>query len=198
MLQALQRQRPPTAYRPLFGQRTKKFGFDYSDIFSNHMVIFLHGGDCTEDINEHLRGHLQSVKDFKTCSADTVLRGIKELSTQTDEIQSESKVWHQFNINQKLNGLMTKSLLLTGQLRRGNQDYTFDYDNQVIATEKYDSQRTYKKFDGYQPGIGSIGKLVVVLFYMKFLKEKKSCSLTHKKVLEIDVKTFFAVSRIKK
>lgn len=145
------------------GKRTKKFGFDYSDIFSNHMAIFLHGGDCTEDINEHLRGHLQLVKGFKTCSADTVLRGIKELSTQTDEIQSESKVWHQFNVNKKLNGLMAKSLLLTGQLRPGNQDYTFDYDNQVIATEKYDSQRTYKKFDGYQPGIGSIGKLVVYI-----------------------------------
>jgi hypothetical protein len=103
------------------------------------------------------------VKGFSVCSADTVLRGIKELSTETDEIQSESKVFHQFNTNKKLNGLMAKSLLLTGQLRRGNQDYTFDYDNQVIATEKYDSQRTYKKSDGYQPGIGSIGKLVVYI-----------------------------------
>lgn len=145
------------------GKRVKTFGFDYSDIFSNHLAIFLHGGDCTEDINEHLSGHLRSVKGFKTCSADTILRGIKELSTETIEIEGGSKVWHQFNINKRLNDLMVKSLLLTRQLRQGSQDYTFDYDNQVIATEKYDSKRTYKKIDGYQPGIGSIGKLVVFI-----------------------------------
>lgn len=145
------------------GKRVKTFGFDYSDIFSNHMAIFLHGGDCTEDVNEHLREPLRLVRGFNVCSADTVLRGIKELSTDTLEIQSDSQVWHQFNINERLNGLMVKSLLLTGQLSKSGHGHTFDYDNQVIATEKYDSKKTYKKFDGYQPGIGSIGKLVVYI-----------------------------------
>lgn len=143
------------------GKRVETVGFDYSDIFSNHLAVFLHGGDCTEDINEHLRGHLQSVKDFNVCSADTILRGINELSTEITDIESDSKVWHQFNVNKKLNDLMIKSLVLTKQLLKGNHGYTFDYDNQVIATEKYDSKKTYKKFDGYQPGVGSIGKLVV-------------------------------------
>jgi hypothetical protein len=145
------------------GKRVKTFGFDYSEIFSNHLAIFLHGGDCTEDINEHLREHLRSVKGFRACSADTVLRGIKELSTETIDLQSDSGTWHQFNTNKKLNGLMIKSLLLTNQLSRGNRGYTFDYDNQVVPTEKYDSKRTYKKFNGYQPGVGSIGKLVVYI-----------------------------------
>jgi hypothetical protein len=145
------------------GKRVKTFGFGYSDIFANHMAIFLHGGDRTEDVNEHLRGHLHLVRGFNVCSADTVLRGIKELSTETAEEQSGSKVRHQFNINKGLNSLMVKSLLQTGQLSRGDRGYTLDYDNQVVPAEKYDSKRTYKKFDGYQPGIASIGKLVVYI-----------------------------------
>src|SRR5680860_642249 len=80
------------------GKRVKTFGFDYSDIFSNHLSIFLHGGDCTEDVNEHLREHLHLVKDFNVCSADTVLRGIKELSTPTVEKQSDSQVWHELSL----------------------------------------------------------------------------------------------------
>lgn len=143
------------------GKRVTTIGFDYSDIFANHMAIFLNGGDCTEDINDHLREHLQKVRGFSTCSADTILRGIRELATPTVEVETENKVLHEFNINKNLNTLLVKSLLLTSQLAKGAKGYTFDYDNQVIPTEKYDSKKTYKKFDGYQPGIGSIGKLVV-------------------------------------
>ena len=36
------------------GQRTQTVGFSYSDIFANQMAIFFNGGDCAEDINEHL------------------------------------------------------------------------------------------------------------------------------------------------
>ena len=43
------------------------------------------------------------------------------------------------------------------------QEYTLAYDNQVIATEKYDARRTYKKSEGYQPGVVSIGKNIVYI-----------------------------------
>ena len=45
----------------------------------------------------------------------------------------------------------------TNQLNT-KQEYTLAYDNQVIATEKYDARRTYKKSEGYQLGVTSIGK----------------------------------------
>ncbi len=45
----------------------------------------------------------------------------------------------------------------TNQLNT-KQEHTLDYDNQVIATEKYDARRSYKKCEGYQPGVASIGK----------------------------------------
>ena len=45
----------------------------------------------------------------------------------------------------------------TNQLNT-KQEYTLAYDNQVMATEKYDARSTYKKSEGYQPGVTSIGK----------------------------------------
>ena len=73
------------------GKRVLLSGFDYSEIFTNHMSIFLHGGDCTEDINEHLRDNLKQVKGMSVCSADTILRGIKELSTPIVKFTSNNE-----------------------------------------------------------------------------------------------------------
>jgi len=97
------------------------------------------------------------------CSADTLLRGIKELSCPSSErINRDSGVIHQFNINAKLNDLMVKALRTTGQLTPATP-YELDYDNQVIATEKWDAARTYKKSYGYQPGVASIGNMPVYI-----------------------------------
>jgi len=145
------------------GQRVKTVGFSYSDIMANQLGIFLTGGDCAEDISEHLRGPLGQVKGLAVCSADTLLRGIKELSCASSErINRDSGVIHQFNINAKLNDLMVKALRTTGQLTPATP-YDLDYDNQVIATEKWDAARTYKKSYGYQPGVASIGNMPVYI-----------------------------------
>ena len=50
----------------------------------------------------------------------------------------------------------------TNQLNT-KQEHTLAYDNQVIATEKYDARSTYKKCEGYQPGVASIGKNIVYI-----------------------------------
>ncbi len=142
------------------GQRVKYTGFNYSDIFTNHLAIFLNGGDCTEDVNEHLRSSLQQIPEMNVCSADTILRGVKELATHTIQYVSPSKITHQFNINTALNELLLKSLKLTKQLKP-KEKYLLDYDNQVVATEKHDAKMTYKKCKGYQSGVASIGKLIV-------------------------------------
>lgn len=61
-----------------------------------------------------------------------------------------------------MNDLNIKSLLLTKQLKKGEL-YDFDYDNQIIACEKYDAKRTYKKTKGYFPGIATIGDKIVYI-----------------------------------
>jgi len=62
-----------------------------------------------------------------------------------------------------MNRLMVKLLTQTGQLSSAHEGYVFDYDNQFIPTEKYDSKRSYKKADGYFPGIASIGNFPVYI-----------------------------------
>lgn len=143
------------------GKRAGSQGFSYSDIFLNHLAVYFNGGDCSEDINEHLRGPMHAIRGMKVCSADTLLRGIKELAVSNTELANpKSGVRHQFNINESLNHLLVKALKITGQLKKG-QKYTLDYDNQIIDNEKYDAARTYKKTTGYQPGIASINNLPV-------------------------------------
>ncbi len=63
-----------------FGPRVKTAGLSCSEIMAKQLRIFLTGGDCSEDLNEHHRGPLGQVRGMAVCSADTMLRAIKELS----------------------------------------------------------------------------------------------------------------------
>lgn len=142
------------------GSRVSTVGYSYSDIIKNYWSIFLTGGDCAEDIQTHVGKYLKSIPGNATPSADTLLRGLKELATPNKQYTSASKIQYDFNINTRLNKLNIKSLLLTGQLDTG-KEYDLDYDNQITANEKYDAKRTYKKNTGYFPGIATIGNKVV-------------------------------------
>lgn len=144
------------------GTRVKTVGFSYSDIIRNQFNIFYSGGDCAEDIQTHLGEHLKSIPGNHVPSADTILRGIKELSTQNTSFTSNQGKTYNFNINTKLNLLNIKSLLLTRQLKIDTW-YDFDYDNQIIATEKYDTKHTYKHTKGYFPGVATIGNKIVYI-----------------------------------
>jgi hypothetical protein len=144
------------------GIRTLKAGYSYSDIFRNWTNLFLCGGECAEDIQVHLRSSLEQIPGTTAPSSDTLIRGVKELAADNTEVISTSGKVYQFNINEKMNRLNLKSLLLTKQLERC-QSYDFDYDNQIIAHEKYDAQKTYKKNTGYFPGIATIGEKAIYI-----------------------------------
>jgi len=142
------------------GARGKKSTYSYSDIFRNWFNLFLCGGECAEDIQVHLRDSLEQIPDNEVPSADTMLRGIKELAVDNTQVVSTSGKSYNFNINENMNELNIKSLLLTKQLESG-QSYDLDYDNQIISHDKYDAKKTYKKTDGYFPGVATIGDKIV-------------------------------------
>jgi len=144
------------------GARVKTVGFLYSDIIKNLCNVFFSGGDCAEDIQTHFGHHLKSIPNNHVPSADTILRGIKEVATKNSIFTSTQGNKYDFNINTKLNNLNIKSLLLTKQLEKETY-YDFDYDNQVIATEKYDTKYTYKHTKGYFPGVATIGNKIVYI-----------------------------------
>lgn len=145
------------------GIRSTLTGYQYSEIIRNLSNTFLAGGDHIEDINnEHLKEHLTMIPGNNVSSPDTILRGIKELSVDNVSYVADSGILYNFNINTRLNRLNIKSLLLTGQLQSGEY-YDFDYDNQILANEKYDAKRTYKKNKGYFPGIATIGNKIIYI-----------------------------------
>jgi len=144
------------------GLRVKGKGYQYSEIIRNLCNVFLSGGDCIEDINTHLKDHLKDIPNNNVPSPDTILRGINELSVENEKIKSSSNKVYDFNINTKLNKLNIKSLILTNQLEKG-KSYDFDYDNQVLANNKFDAKKTYKNNKGYLPGVATIDDKIVYL-----------------------------------
>ena len=144
------------------GSRVQTIGYQYSEIIRNLSNVFIAGGDCIEDIGSHLKEHLAAIPDNHVPSPDTISRGINELSVKNTVFTSASGNNYEFNINNKLNSLNIKSLLLTNQLESG-KSYDFDYDNQVLPNKKYDAKKTYKKNKGYVPGVGTIDDKIVYL-----------------------------------
>ncbi|MCK5731079.1 MAG: IS1380 family transposase [Draconibacterium sp.] len=142
------------------GMRVRYAGYQYSEILRNLSNVFLSGGDVIEDINTHFGEHLKSIPGNNVPSADTVLRALKELTTENTIYTSEKGASYNFNVNEKLNRLNIKSLKLTHQLKAG-KCYDFDYDNQINANNKWDAKKTYKKNKGYFPGVATIGNKIV-------------------------------------
>lgn len=143
------------------GVRCKKAGYSYSEIIRSLMCVFFCGGSCIEDISNHLMRHLSYHPYLRTCSADTILRAIKELTTENTTCTSPtSGKSYDFNIADKMNNLLVNALISTGELCK-EEKYDLDFDHQFIETEKYDAKPTYKKFTGYSPGIAIIGDHIV-------------------------------------
>jgi hypothetical protein len=142
------------------GNRASNAGFSYSDIFRNWTNLFLCGGECAEDIQVHLRSTLEQIPDNPTPSSCTLLRGVKELAVDNTVVVSSSGKTYNFNINDTLNELNIKALVLTGQLEK-DKIYDLDFDNQIISHNKRDANNTYKNNKGYFPGIATIGDKIV-------------------------------------
>jgi len=144
------------------GIRSSTCGYTYSNLFRNFFNLFLSGGECAEDLQQHFRPTLEQIPGNKVASADTLLRCFSELATENTVVVSPSGKEYRFNINEKLNDLNIKSLLFTKQLEKSTY-YDFDYDNQIIEHKKYDASKTYKKNTGYFPGVASLdGKIVYI------------------------------------
>ena len=144
----------------VLGLRCTSFGYQYSEIVGSLSSVYFCGGDCVEDVTSHLMPHLSLHPTLRTCSSDTILRGISELSCANTTYTSDTGKVYDFNTATKLNSLLVKVLMNTGQLVAG-ASYDLDFDHQFIETEKYDAKMTYKKFTGYSPGVAVIGDLIV-------------------------------------
>ena len=143
------------------GLRSTLIGYQYSEIIRAIFSVFCCGGDCMEDLNLYLKDVLTERPHTRVPSADTVLRGIEELATENISYTAEKTGnVYDFNTAEKLNQLLIKLLLATGQLTEGGA-YDVDFDHQFLEADKYDAKPTYKKFLGYRPGVYVIGDMIV-------------------------------------
>ena len=142
------------------GMRSRLYGYQYSEVIRSLMSVYFCGGSCIEDVTTHLMYHLSLHPTFRTCSADTILRAIKELTQDNISYTSDTGKTYDFNTADMLNTLLLNCLLSTGQLKEG-EGYDVDFDHQFIEAEKFDAKPTYKKFLGYRPGVAVIGDMIV-------------------------------------
>ena len=142
------------------GNRPLQSEFSYCDVIKNLWMIFLAGGDCAEDIGEHLKTDFVQIPNLKVCSPDTIGRVLKSLAQKKEVHISNSGIEHQFSDHQNLNSLNLDMLVKT-KILEPNKYYDFDFDHQFIPCEKYDSKKSYKMKRGYFPGVSTIGKHIV-------------------------------------
>ena len=72
----------------VLGLRCTSYGYQYSEIVGTLSSVYFCGGDCVEDVTSHLLPHLSLHPTLRTCSSDTILRAISELTpTLTDGVK---------------------------------------------------------------------------------------------------------------
>ena len=114
-------------------------GYQYSEIVRSLMSVYFCGGSCVEDVTSHLMRHLSYHPVLRTCSSDTILRAIKELTQDNISYTSDQGKTYDFNTADKLNTLLVNALISTGELK-DEEGYDVDFDHQFLETEKYDEK----------------------------------------------------------
>ena len=75
------------------------------------MSVYFCGGSCIEDVTTHLMYHLSLHPTLRTCSADPILRAIKELPQENISYTSVTGKTYDFNTADKLNTLLLNCLI---------------------------------------------------------------------------------------
>ena len=100
------------------GQRCSSiFGYQFSEIVRSLMSVYFCGGSCVEDVTSQLMRHLSYHPTLRTCSSDTILRAIKELTQENISYTSDQGKTYDFNTADKLNTLLINALVSTGELK---------------------------------------------------------------------------------
>ena len=92
------------------GQRGRSIiGYQYSEIVRSLMSVYFCRGSCVEDVTSHPMRHLSYHPMPRTCSSDTILRAIKELTQDNISYTSNQGKTYDFNTADKLNALLIRA-----------------------------------------------------------------------------------------
>ena len=130
------------------GQRCRSIiGYKYSEIVRSLMSVYFCGGSCVEDVTSHPMRHLSYHPMPRTCSSDTILRAIRELTQDNISYTSDQGKTYDFNTADKLNALLIKALISTGELNEV-ESYDVDFDHQFFETENELNSILVEKWEG--------------------------------------------------
>lgn len=144
------------------GRRTSTYnGYQWDEILSALLDVYLCGGDCVEDANRR-ECHLRESPEARIPTSHTIGRAIKELAHPNTEYISKSNHSFRFNVNPKLNELLMKLNMKMGLFHKG-QVVDADFDHVFIKTGKEDATYSYKQAHGYFPGVMSIHGIIAYI-----------------------------------
>lgn len=149
------------------GKRVKQATYKYSDVILTWIYSNICGAERLEDTIQ-LKEYFLNIPKLKFCSSDRIAGIFKSISSfnlqvlYRDPQRALKNEYHELNVNMPLNKLLIETALHTNLIKK-NTEYTLDYDNYIVKTEKYDSKMTYKEVYGYNPGVAFIGKIPVFI-----------------------------------
>ncbi len=133
--------------------------FSFGDVFASLFASYLCGGDCIEDVMD-IKSFWHGHDSIRIASSDTIGRALRKLSCENVSYENPNKVSYSFNTADRLNSLLLRLLNVTGQINPGDC-IDLDFDHQFIPADKKDAKYSYKKANGYFPGVASVGGLIV-------------------------------------
>ncbi|WP_346855313.1 IS1380 family transposase [uncultured Draconibacterium sp.] len=172
----------------------KQCKYNWFDIVMAYWSVFFCGGDCAEDLSINLKEGFRNTPLINIPSPDRVLDRLKSLSDTPQYFTTRrGSSEHHFSLAEELNRLNMKLLSLLDDFEKDN--VVLDYDNTLIFTEKADAQLTYKRENGYCPGVGTIGNHIVYVenrngrsnaHILQHKTIERMCSLLHETGITID------------
>ena len=166
------------------GSRGDRAEYKFSDLVLTRTYTSFCGGNSTEDVNYIRENTLKFLKKISIPSADTILRGDAELSTECEFIETESESENKINVNTRLNTFLIRSAIKFRQLDPNDKNLVYDFDHQFIPAEKYDATYSYKNKRGYFPAVATIANIPVYIEGRNGNCNVKTAQLsTHKRAL---------------
>jgi len=144
----------------VLGERSKFAKYSYYDICKSLLYNNLTQGEFLADL-ETLKKRLPKTLSKFVPSPDTVEYASQELKVENIVVPITKLTNHEINENSKFNQLLPSLCVALGLIPQNTEGLTLDFDHVINENEKFDSKKTYKYTNGYNPCFANIGECTV-------------------------------------
>lgn len=142
------------------GSRSVFAKYSYFDICKSLLYNNLTQGSFLADLDE-LKSKLPKSMSKFVPSPDTVEYASQELKAKNLIIPITESTSHEINENKKFNQLLPALCVALDLIPQNKDGLTLDFDHVINENEKWDSKKTYKHTNGYNPCFANIGDFTV-------------------------------------